>query len=514
MAATLPNPVARTRKRRPIRLSTYLKVTLLFAVLVFGIHCGLLWMPYYWDEVGQFIPATWDLYSSARLIPVSATPNVHPPAVMAYVALAWKIFTPSIVTARCAMLLLGTLLLAGAFLLSVELCGSVPGLPAFFAALALAFSPLVYTQSLLVQLDLPAAALTCLTLYLFLAERHWLAVASACLLVMAKETGILLPLLLGGWLAVERRFRRASAYLIPAALLAAWLIYLHGRTGSWLGNSEFARYNLAWTMRPSHIAFSLARRFHFIFVGNFHWIGTLGVIAGLYAGRFRRRRWAVAGAFALLHVVLVSVLGGAVLERYMLPVLPIFYAAALAGFSAWTVNRRWIAYAGLVAGLVAGLFINPLFWPFPYENNLAIATFTRLHQRAARTIEDQYADARVATVWPMTAELANPMFGYVRHGVPTLELPSFGVRAIEAAGPRSYDVLVRFSRDWEPEYSLLRSRAVRWLARQTIGLDDLIGGDELESKFGLKLVHMYEEDGQWVEIYTRRGAAGSGSESR
>ncbi len=494
----------RHHKRRPVRLSTYLKVFGFFALLVYGIHFGLLWMPYYWDEAGYFIPATWDIYSAGQLVPSSTTPNVHPPAVMAWVALAWKLVSPSIVVARCAMLFWGTLLLAAAFLLSVELCGSVPGLPAFFAAVALAFSPLVYTQSMLVQLDLPAAALTCLALYLFLAERHWPAVAVSCLLVLTKETGLLLPLVLGGWLAFEKRFRRAAGYLIPATVLGVWLIYLHSKTGSWLGSAEFGRYNLLWTMRLSHIALSLVRRFYFLCIGNFHWIGALGILAGLHAGRFRRRRWAVAGTFVVLHIVLVSILGGAVLERYLVPVLPIFYAAALTGFAAWSVNRRWLAYFAMVAGLIAGLFINPLFWPFPYENNLAIATFTRLHRRTAQTIESEFPHARVASIWPMSAELANPKLGYVSKGVQTVELRSFGAQSIEAVDPRTYDMLVRFSRDWEPRYSLMGNRAVRWLARQTIGLEDSVSGDMLESKYGLKLAHMYEENGQWIEIYIRR----------
>ncbi|HPT27567.1 MAG TPA: hypothetical protein PLZ95_14200, partial [Bryobacteraceae bacterium] len=446
----------------------------------------------------------WDLFSSGQLVPTSATPNIHPPAAMAWVALAWRVFAPSVLVARCAMLLVGTMLLLAAFLLSVELCGSVPGLPAFFAAFALSLSPLVYTQSLLVQLDLPAAALTCLAIYLFLTEKHWLAVAASCLLVLTKETGLLLPLTLGAWLAFEKRFQRAATYLIPGAVLGIWLAFLYSKTGSVFGNTEFGRYNLLWTMRLSHIAFSLVRRFYFLFIGNFHWIGTLGIAAGLLHGRFRRRRWAVAGTFALLHVVLVSVLGGAVLERYMLPVLPIFYAAALVGFASWSVNRRWLAYLAMVAGLVAGLFINPLFWPFPYENNLAIAAFTRLHQRTAQTIESQYAGARVATIWPLSAELANPRLGYVNKSVQTVELPSLSVQSIQAANPRSYDILVRFSRDWEPEHSLLRSRAARWVVRQTIGLEDPVSGDELESRHGLKLAHMYEEGGQWVEIYIRR----------
>jgi len=496
----------RKRPRRRIRLSTYLKFFAFFIVSVYVLHFGLLRMPYYWDEVGQFVPAAWDILSAGQLIPTSATPNIHPPAVMAWVALAWKIFTPSLLVARCAMLLIGALLLMAAFLLSIELCGSVPGLPAFFATLALALSPLVFTQSLLVQLDLPAAALTCLVLYLFFAERHWPAVLVASLLVLTKETGVLLPLVLGVWLFSEKRFRRAASYLAPVAVLGVWLFYLHSRTGSWFGNSEFGRYNLLWTLRLSHIGFSLVRRFYFLFIGNFHWIGTLAILAGMSAGLFRRRRWAVAATFALLHILMVSVLGGAVLERYMLPVLPIFYAAALVGFSAYGVNRRWLSYAALVAGLVAGLFINPLFWPFPYENNLAIQTFTRLQARTAQTLETRYAGARVATIWPLTAQLSNPRLGYVGSPFQVTELPSLSAASVAALDPKSYDILVRFSRDWDPEHNLLRNRAFRWAARQTLGFEDPVSGDELESTFKLRLTHLFQEQGQWVEIYVRQPA--------
>ncbi|HPT26926.1 MAG TPA: hypothetical protein PLZ95_10940, partial [Bryobacteraceae bacterium] len=63
MVDALPDRTARKRKRRPIRVITYLKIAAFFAVLIFGIHFGLLRMPYYWDEAGQFIPATWDLFS-------------------------------------------------------------------------------------------------------------------------------------------------------------------------------------------------------------------------------------------------------------------------------------------------------------------------------------------------------------------------------------------------------------------------------------------------------------------
>ncbi len=50
---------------------------------------------------GQFVPASLDLFRAGAWIPVSTVPNVHPPGVMAYLALFWKIFGYSIRSPTC-----------------------------------------------------------------------------------------------------------------------------------------------------------------------------------------------------------------------------------------------------------------------------------------------------------------------------------------------------------------------------------------------------------------------------
>lgn len=46
-----------------IRRSSYAILALICLAAVFVTHYGLIGMPYFWDEVGQFVPATRDLYS-------------------------------------------------------------------------------------------------------------------------------------------------------------------------------------------------------------------------------------------------------------------------------------------------------------------------------------------------------------------------------------------------------------------------------------------------------------------
>src|SRR5579871_6626880 len=89
-------------------------------VVIFLLHVPLLSLPYFWDEAGYFVPAARDLLLSGSLIPHSTLPNAHPPLVMAYLALWWKVagFTPLVT--RLAMLLVAAFALLGVFRLAEQ----------------------------------------------------------------------------------------------------------------------------------------------------------------------------------------------------------------------------------------------------------------------------------------------------------------------------------------------------------------------------------------------------------
>lgn len=247
-----------------------------FALFLAAIHRPNLKLPFHWDELGQFVPAATDLYeagflSSSGWVAHSTLPNVHPPCVMALIALAWHIFghsSPdhSILVARCAMLAVASLGALFAFLLAIRLSRGALGAPAFAAVLFLLASPLFYTQSMMVLLDMPAMTLTALALLLFLDER-WAWSAAACtLLVLTKETAITTPLVFGAWLWFGsetpgvKRIREGAYFFAPAIALAAWLVVLHRATGHWLGNEEFARFNIGGALQPRQILYSVAER--------------------------------------------------------------------------------------------------------------------------------------------------------------------------------------------------------------------------------------------------------------
>src|SRR5262245_59395618 len=82
-------PAARSYSRASavgIERRTAILFFTVFLAAVFALHAPFFHLPFFWDEVGQFIPAALDLYRFGALAPVSVTPTAHPPGVMAYLA--------------------------------------------------------------------------------------------------------------------------------------------------------------------------------------------------------------------------------------------------------------------------------------------------------------------------------------------------------------------------------------------------------------------------------------------
>lgn len=486
---------------RATRAGSYAILFALFASIVIPSHLWLARLPYYWDEAGQFVPAALDILRGGHWIPRSTVPNIHPPLVLGYLAGAWRIFGFDPAVTRGAMLLLASFGALAAFLLAIELSHEARGAPAFLAAGLLCVSPVFFVQSELAHLDAPAMLFTTLALLLFLKERVRAAAAVCVVLVLVKETGLVVPLVLGGWLAHERRWRDAAWFAAPAAALAGWIAVLAHVTGYWAGDRQFVEYNVAYPLHPVRLAVALARRLYFLFFANFHWIGTMAMAAAWRTSRlFRSRRWRVAWLVVAAHVAMLTVLGGAVLNRYLLPVLPILFAAMAAALSLLPRTARITATCLLLAGVAASNWINPPY-PFPFEENLAFADFLKLHREAADYVQHWYADPVVTTAWPMTAELNQPELGFVRRKIRVEALPNLTASALGRVDWSRVQVLVAFSRDWDPPINLMRLAPVRWFWERFYGF--VPGASAAEARAGVPFpaVAHFERRGQWVEVY-------------
>lgn len=496
------------RRRKKIRggprPGSYLFLFAAFALAVTLIHAFFLNLPYFWDEMGQFVPAARDIAYQGAWVPRSTVPNAHPPGVMAYLAGVWKIFGYSIPSTRIAMLLLAATGLLAAFLLAIHLCQGLRGAPAFTVLLLLLVDPLFYMQSMMAQLDMPAMVFTVLALLLFFQDRHRAAALACTALVLAKETGVILPVIFIGALLIDRRRTAQAAYYVaPFIVLALWFALLWHTTGYLFGDPGFTHYNLGYALHPVRAAMCLLRRVYYLFVSDFRWIGSLALLGALTRTRmFATRAWRITGLFFCAHVLLVSLLGGAELERYLMPVLPLLYIAMAAAWSSIRRPWRYIGTGAMAAGLAAGLFWNPPY-PFPLENNLAMVDFVRLHRDAAQYLEKAYPNQTIYTAWPLTQALRDPVFGYVDQKLSVSETSDLRKSTLEKIDPAGVNVVVLYSRTWEPRWGLLQFPEVEHFLRHFYDYEPQMNVEQVRQHFGLGQVRRWTERGQWIEVYAR-----------
>jgi 4-amino-4-deoxy-L-arabinose transferase-like glycosyltransferase len=497
-------------------------------VALLALHQPLLRLPYYWDEAGYYVPAALDFFRHGLLIPTSTQPSGHTPLLMIYLALLWHILGFSPLVTRGAMLLVAaaTVLATATLAKSVLAAHSFATAGAYSSAALLALTPLFFAQSSLVFLDLPVALFTTLAICFLLRERWTMFGVMASCAVLSKETAIVLAPVACAFVVFEARHARrrtpASAWLwltSPCLALAAWAAYYHHQTGFWTGNATYLQYNLYSTLNPARILLCLLRRLHEVFIAGFNWVVACFAILGVWRTR-KQTQWQdktdIERRFALLtgllvpaYLLLLSVVGGAVLPRYTLPVYPPLIVLALSYI--WRLPAR-AAYACCFAAamcFVGSWFLNPPY-PFPFEDNLAYADFIRLHQQGAqflasladRNSSENPGPLRILTAWPGTNELETPDLGYVAKALHVVSVEGFAARDFEAVQPQSFDVLYYYSRKWEPAGSWLAM--FPWLERLEARYFDYapqLPEDELQSRFHLTRLARWQRRGQWVAIY-------------
>ena len=527
--------------------SAWVQQFLLFALFFAGLmllHAPLLRLPYFWDEAGYYVPAARDLFLTGTLIPQSTPSNAHPPLVMAWLALAWRVFGYSTLVTRTAMLAVSAFSLLGLFRLS----RIAANLPVAWATTALvALYPVYFTQSSMAQVDLPAAGFTFWGLAAYIedhiaaSEEHqpWKQVLWFSLASLAKETAILAPLALFGgellgyfirWSLREIRSkesrwkqilppvvnRRPLIYLLlPVAPLAGWYAYHYAKTGFLLGNPEFFRYNVAATFNPLRIPLALGMRLWQLF-GYFglYLLTLAGLLAMLrppqIVGGTARPRipiWtqAVFLSVLLTYLAFMSAVGGAVLARYMLPVVPLVILALVS--TLWRRVRYWkLIVAAIAIAFVAGLFSNPPYG-FSLEDNLAYRDYIVMHAEASGFLAMRYSGERVLTAWPASDELTRPWLGYINANASppfrVLRVEDFSVSQIDlAARARDrFDVALVFSTKYQPPHALCENwEAWQRIKEKFFGYHRDLLPEEIAKRFGGSISYRKERNGQWIAV--------------
>ncbi|MBZ5599664.1 MAG: glycosyltransferase family 39 protein [Acidobacteriia bacterium] len=498
-------------------------IFVLLFLAVFALHIPLLRLPYFWDEAGYYVPAARDLLLSGSPIPHSTPSNAHPPLVMAYLALCWKISGYAPVVTRTAMLLISAFSLAGVFRLAQRVANTEVALA---ATICTALYPVYFAQSSLAHLDLAAAGLTFWALGSYVEQRRGEVVWWFSLAVLAKETAVLAPLALLAWellcpalhrkqrthsLCLVSRGWKSALLLAPLVPLGLWYGYHYLRTGVVFGNPEFFRYNVQATLHPMRVLLAFLLRLWQTLGYQSLYLLTLATGFAmwrppLHDARGERGRIAPSVQVAFLAVIVtymifMALVGGAVLARYMLPVVPL---SIIIGVS--TLRRRvpmWSWVVVIVAlAFILGLFVNPPY-EFAPEDNLAYRDYILLHQQAEEFVEARYPMARVLTAWPASDELTRPYLGYVTRPMRVVRIEDFTVEQLMASADlrSQFDVALVFSTKYESPHTLLEDWPtwVDWKTR-FFGYHRDVPPAAAAQLLGGQLVYTERRRGQWVGV--------------
>jgi hypothetical protein len=498
---------------------------LIFTAL-FITHAPLLRLPYFWDEAGYFIPAARDLLLTGSLIPHSTLSNAHPPLLMIWLAFWWKFsaFTPAVT--RFAMLLIASFALLGVWRLAQSVANAQV---AVATVICTALYPVFFAQSSLAQLDMLAAAFTIWGLATYVKRRTWTAVIFFALGALAKETAVIAPLAICAWelLCPHVRLRqlegeplcirsgtagRALVWLLCAVPLGCWLAYHHHVTGYFLGNPEYLRYNATATLNPLRVVLAmLIRLWHLLGYLNL-FVLTLGAAYAMFQPPLlerdgsERQRIAinvqlVLAAVIAAYFVAFSVVGGAMLARYLLPVYPLVILICVS-----TLRRRVRRWTWWIAGACA-LFVLNLYVPPPYrvspEETLLYRDYVLVHKAAANEISSRFGNKRVLTAWPASDELTGPYLGYVQQSLQVERIENFSdlemLRASHATD--QFDVVLLFSTKWEPTHPLLNSLPFgRALHERFFDYHEDMEPQRAAALLGGRVLDYWNRNNEWVAI--------------
>ena len=437
----------------------------LFFVVVYLSHFTLLRLPYFWDEAGYYVPAAWDFFHTGTLIPVTTLTNAHPPIPSILLAFWWHFagFVPSATRTLVCMV-------AAAALLAVfRLCRDLTASTALATTVTLltAVYPPWFAQSTLAHADIFAAAFTLWALALLLPNlskqstspllQATVALLFSCA-ALSKETAIIPPLVLAAWCRKSHKNPTFRRWIVPLSLpvlpLIAWYAYHHHKTGYFFGNPEYLRYNATSNLSPLHTFLALWHRFNHLTSHMNLWVPMACTIAVLFLPQLRPilQKPARTALFILILTGYLefSLLGGALLTRYLLPLYPLLLLL-LADTWRSRLHHWWPLPALTAAAFLAAMFVNPPY-AFAPEDNLTYRDMIVLHQQAASYIESHHPQSTVLTAWPATGELRRPELGYVHQPIATAPLENFALDQIQRAAqnPGEYDTALIFTTKYDP----------------------------------------------------------------
>jgi hypothetical protein len=289
----------------------------------------------------------------------------------------------------------------------------------------------------------------------------------------------------------------------------AWFAYHYVRRG-FVFNTEFFRYNVLATLNPLRILISFALRVWQV-IGYMHLIFlTLAAalamrLAPIHEGKRERPRIVIPvqlvfGVLIFTYITVVSVIGGAELARYLLPVIPLVILLCVS--TVWRRMRRWKWVVGIVCvAFVFALFVNPPYG-FAPEDNLAYRDYVLLHKIGDAYVDQHYAHERVLTAWPASDEITRPYLGYVRQPMRVVRIDDFSLQQMLNAylQKSEFDAVLAFSTKYDPQNFFSHIPVWEKLKVRFFGYHEDLPPEAIAQLVSGRIVTQEKLNGQWIAV--------------
>lgn len=467
------------------RITAYLVLPIV--ILLFTIsRLGYLNLPFYWDEAWSYATAVFDLAENKLpVLPGTIDPELtrgHPPVFYFLSALWVKIFGTHLVPVHIFPLLVSVIFIIAAFFITRSLFDHFTALTAL---LLLTLQTLFLSQSTQLLPEIMLALWTLLTFYAYFKRKWILFSVFSILLVMTKETGmVLIGVLFLDKLLIERlftkgqkkpvkwRIRELALMSIPVLAFISFLVLQKIRNG--------------WFLYPEHIGLTVVEpreilnRIHLflsrlLFQNGRNVFFILSAVALVYllieksVSRYNAHLLLFSALFILLYIAFSAV--NFFTTRYLLSVLPFFIIPA-----SWIITKvmktNWqktmalalfmliFGYYDFIAAACSEQDTSP-----GYKNTVL------LQKQAVNFAEEMHWQQKsVYATFLMQYYLTVPELGY-------LEDKASAFKEVGNGAGKTYDIYVFCSNENDPLHAIV------------------------QNDMNFKLVRRFEQECSWVEWY-------------
>jgi len=312
--------------------------------------------------------------------------DVHPPLKLILTKVFFLVFGVNSFSYTLIGLISGVIGLAFLFFLTKNLFGRKT---ARMTSMLLATSPLFLSTAIFALRDYFVTILVIISLYFYLKKRHWFYTLTASLLVLTKETGILLPLsviLIECLCFIKKTLKKKTLakgqstfvfFAFPIIVFLFWILFLKIFDRQPWGDhilADTAEKGSVYTIIHNLFTFGFLNKYTYqhwrqLFFLNFNWAYWSITLAGLFAFLSKKsnriaifknlnkkpaktKTLTVIGLFSLSYFFTVLTFPTYTIPRYALPLIPFLLMA-----TALVLNRLVVKYKTITPILITAIII-------------------------------------------------------------------------------------------------------------------------------------------------------------